>query len=108
MCLSGEITPTEEAALLDTEAGEEVPVLCEHWLLDPQDGGLRPEDDMNCPKCSKTWKSLLLECLQQESPATSRLTAVQQGMVWVIIWCMGVARSAPIAIALYLSTWPAC
>ena len=69
MCLSGEITPTEEAALLDTEAGEEVPVLCEHWLLDPQDGCLRPEDDINCPKCSKTWKSLLPECFQQETPA---------------------------------------
>ena len=49
MCLSEEITPAEEIALLDTKAGVEVPVLCKHWLLDPQDGDLRPEDDINCP-----------------------------------------------------------
>ena len=49
MCLSGGITPAGETALLDNEAGIKVSVLCEHWLLDPQDGSLRPEDDINCP-----------------------------------------------------------
>ena len=44
-----EHVPAEETALLDTEAGDKVSVLCEHWLLDPQDGGLRSEDDINCP-----------------------------------------------------------
>ena len=44
----------------------------------------------------------------QSRQPTSQLTAVHQGMVWVIIWCMGVALSAPIAIARKLSTWPAC
>ena len=68
MCLSEEILPSKANALLDAEAGcVENPVSCSHWLLDTSSGGLRPEDKVPCPKCHKTWGTLLLDCLSSES-----------------------------------------
>ena len=71
MCLSEEIPPSEANALLDAEAGGvENSVSCSHWLLDTSSGGLRPEDEVPCPKCHKTRGTLLLDCLSSE-PLTS-------------------------------------
>ena len=65
MTLSEESPPSEANALLDAESGGN-PASCSHWLLDTSSGGLRPENEDPCPKCLKTWGTLLLDCLGSE------------------------------------------
>ena len=63
-----EDTPLPDAnAVLDNSTSEENPApVCHHWLLDPSEGALRPEDEERCSKCNKNWSELLQSCLESE------------------------------------------
>ena len=63
-----EDTPLPDAnAVLDNSITEENPApVCHHWLLDPSEGALRPEDEERCSKCNKNWSELLQSCLESE------------------------------------------
>ena len=97
MMLLEETPPSEANALLNAaEPGGNPAPSCSHWLLDTSSGGLRPEDEDPCPKCLKTWGTLLLDCLGSEGLTANTASAVPRGNQSLTISFTGPLKSAPL------------